>query len=87
MREILKTSLEISAFLFFAIGVPFLIRWTPWIPGVRDLYDPVKDSSRRVDYKSEYPKKRPISIIVRVILVYCVFFIVAYLGVRIYNFF
>lgn len=85
MKAMLYCSLIVSAALFFTLGLPFLTRYTPWIPGPRDLYDPVADPARRLDYKPEAPKKKPIPIVVRTILVYCVLFVASFVGVGIYN--
>ena len=84
MKDFLLTSLVVSAGLFFVIGLPFLTRWAPYIPGPRDLYDPIKDSSRRLDYKPE-PSKKKMPMILRILCVYGVLLAASLLGVGIYN--
>ena len=85
MKDFLLTSLVVSAALFFVVGLPFLTRWAPYIPGPRDLYDPIKDSSRRLDYKPEPSKKKKMPMILRILCVYGVLLAASLLGVGIYN--
>ena len=80
----LVQALEVSAALFFVIGLPFLSRWTPYIPGPRDLYDPTTDPSRKANYVPKAPAKKTVTIWIRAICVYGVLLVISLVGVGIY---